>query len=346
MLRIALIGLGNRGLRTVQRYAFIPRELATISVVVDLDSAAVEEALRQLDVTKQPRAVGLSGKNAWKDACRREDVDVVVICTSWDSHAEMACHAMECGKDVAVEVPIVMNSEEGKRLVETSQRTGNQCFMMENCCYDHFHICCMEMKRRGIFGDIIRCEGAYIHRLGEGSDPTRPWMLNAVANSRGNSYPTHAFGPMAQLLDLGGDDEIDEIFSLSPDNTVGVNDALIKTKKGKTVILQLDVSTPRPYSRLQTVCGTKAFVQKYPVTTVQTDTMEQALTGEAAEDFLRQFFTGRLAELWQEGHDKGVPNEMNYAMDCDFLQALSEGREMPIKLADAVEWSCLKERTE
>ena len=346
MLRIAVIGLGNRGLRTVQRYAFVPRELATITVVVDIAAEAVEEAQKQLQLTGQPAAVGLSGENAWKEACRREDVDVALVCTSWDMHAEMACHAMECGKDVAVEVPLVKNREDGQRVIETSRRTGKQCFMMENCCYDRFHICCMEMKKQGVFGDIVRCEGAYIHRLGGAGDPTRPWMLNAVANCRGNAYPTHAFGPMAQLLDLGDGDAIDKIVSLSPEGTTGMNDALIKTKNGKTALLLLDVSTPRPYSRLQTVCGTKAYVQKYPVVTVQTLDMDKALTGEEAEKFLEKYFVGHNAELWQEGHDKGMPNEMNYAMDCDFLQALTEKRPLPIRLEDAVEWSCLTEATE
>lgn len=41
-----------------------------------------------------------------------------------------------------------------------------------------------------------------------------------------------------------------------------VNTTLIHTAKGKTIMLQYNVSTPRPYSRLQTVCGATRLCTK------------------------------------------------------------------------------------
>ena len=44
-----------------------------------------------------------------------------------------------------------------------------------------------------------------------------------------------------------------------------MNTTLIHTNNGKTIMLQHDVTSPRPYSRLFTVSGTEGFIQKYPV---------------------------------------------------------------------------------
>ena len=43
-----------------------------------------------------------------------------------------------------------------------------------------------------------------------------------------------------------------------------MNTTLIKTAKGKSLMIQHDVSTPRPYSRIQFVSGTKGAICDYP----------------------------------------------------------------------------------
>ena len=130
-VRIALIGLGSRGLKTLERYAFI--EGARIVCLADLDPARCalgQEALRQ---SKRPDADLLSGLDAWEEACRRPDVDLVYICTEWNSHTPMAVRAMREGKHVAVEVPAATTVEECWQLVRTAEDTQRHCFMAENC---------------------------------------------------------------------------------------------------------------------------------------------------------------------------------------------------------------------
>lgn len=124
-----------------------------------------------------------------------------------------------------------------------------------------------------------------------------------------------------------------------------INSTLIRTVKGRTVLLQLDVTTPRPYSRLQTVCGTEGFSQKYPEPVLKVRD-SQLLTGEAALSLVDDFLTSHAAQLWKRGHEMAVPNEMNYAMDARLIYCLRKGLPLDIDVYDAAEWSCLAELSE
>lgn len=328
MIRIKLIGLGNRGLRTLERFKYISQDKACFTQLIDVNPESVEAA-HQIYQSKH----------------EGENYDLAYICTDWHTHARLAIEEMLLGKDVAVEVPAAMTVEECNKLVEVSRQTGRRCMMMENCCYDAFHLACIEMARQGLFGEITHLEGAYIHTLGEQfGDPTKPWMLEAIKQNGGNAYPTHGYGPMAQILALDGDG-LGEITTLHNEVVKGLNTALIRTKKGRTVLLHLDVVTPRPYSRMQTICGTEGFAQKYPLPTLWLKGMKAAVMGNEALDLAQQYMVGQAAEYWKEGHALGVPNEMNYAMDRRLLHCLESGEPFDIEVNQAAEWSSLVELT-
>lgn len=355
VVRIALIGLGQRGMKTLERYAFI--EGAEIRYIADLDTERLLIANQALRSSGRPEAQQLTGEEGWKEACRKADVDLVYICTEWTTHTQMAVEAMECGKHVAVEVPAATTLSECWQLVHTAEATQRHCFMTENCCYDLFALETLEMHRRGDFGTITHCEGAYIHdltlpanRQGQLTDTRRYWLEHSCCQHGGNPYPTHGIGPIAQLLGFHRHDRMVSLVSLTAQGVsneqgeaIGkVNTSLIRTAQGVTILLQLDVTTPRPYSRMQTVCGTQAFVQKYPVPTLQHSGTE-ALTGEAALHEMAHYATSPAAQRWHEGHAKGVPNEMNYAMDVRLIECLRQGLPLDIDVYDAAEWSCLAE---
>ena len=359
LVRIALIGLGGRGMKTLERYAYISG--AQIVCLADLDPTRIELAQSVLQRTHRPMAQCLVGDDAWHKACHLPEVDLVYICTEWRSHTPIALEAMRSGKHVAVEVPAATTLEECHQLVHTAEQTQRHCFMAENCCYDLFALQTLEMHRQGLLGHITHLEGAYIHNLThpsrhtpDGTNDTRKnWMERSCALHGGNPYPTHGMGPMAQLLRLHRDDALDTLVALTADGvaTIGedprgrVSTALLKTRRGVTLVLQLDVTTPRPYSRMQTVCATEAFLQKYPLPTVCTAPGEER-TGQAAWDYLEQFATSPAAELWKRGHALGVPNEMNYAMDARLIHCLRNGLPLDIDVYDAAEWSCLAELTQ
>ncbi len=355
-VRIALIGVGGRGMKTLERYAYIKG--TSISCVVDVDADRLALANRTLTESGRPAARTLCGENAWTEACRANDVDLVYICTGWELHTSIAVEAMRCGKHVAVEVPAACTVEECRLLVRTAEETQRHLFMTENCCYDFYALETLEMQRLGLFGEITHCEGAYIHDLSQygdtpaGADDRIGWMRRECARHGGNAYPTHAIGPIAQLLDFRHSDRMERLTSFTSrialpggGEKTQVNNTLIQTMRGRTILLQLDVATPRPYSRLQTICGTKAFAQKYPVVTWQAG-HNAPLTGEEAQSELQNYATSHAAHLWVEGHELCVPNEMNYAMDSRLIYCLQRGLPLDIDVYDAAEWSCLAELTQ
>jgi predicted dehydrogenase len=358
LVRIALIGLGGRGMKTLERYAFIHG--AEIRYLVDIDEQRVLLANQELTQSGRPQAKVLIGEKAWAEACSMQDIDVVYICTEWRSHTTIATEAMRCGKHVIVEVPAATTLRECWQLVETAEKTRRHLFMAENCCYDFFALQTLEIKRRGLFGQIMHCEGAYIHNLNEykfapqHGDTKHNWMIHSCAQHGGNPYPTHAIGPIAQLLDFHNQDRMMRLVSLSSSITIPnecnselghINNTLILTERGVSILLQLDVSTNRPYNRLQTVCGTKGFAQKYPLPTLQLEG-EKLLTGNEALSTMQKFATSPTSQLWQRGHQLGVPNEMNYAMDARLIYCLQNGLPLDIDVYDAAEWSCLAELTQ
>lgn len=358
VVHIALVGMGQRGLKTLERYAYI--EGTVIVCVADLDASRTARANARLTATGRPAARPFSGPDAWREACRMSEVDLVYICTDWTSHTPIALEAMRCGKHVAVEVPAATTMADCWRLVETAEATRRHCFMTENCCYDRFALETLEMHRRGLFGQITHCEGGYLHCLTEApADPQQrasyQWIEQACTAHAGNAYPTHAIGPIAQLLDFRHNDRMVSIVSLSPlaqspegQRYFASNTSLIRTARGVSILLQLDVTTPRPYSRLQTICGTQGFAQKYPLPTLQLRDKEAltghaALTGGAALEALSHYDTSDALKLWLEGREKQVPNEMNYAMDARLIYCLRHGLPLDIDVYDAAEWSCLAE---
>lgn len=345
VVRMGFVGLGQRGRKTVERYTDIAG--AEIKVLADLRQEAVEQANQQIALSGRSLAQCFSGKEAWREVCRHPEVDIVYICTDWQSHADIAIEALEHGKHVAVEVPLATTVEDCWRVVLAAERAQRHCFMTENCCYDWFHLATLELVLTGRLGRITHCEGAYIHDwrklFGDGN------FYEQSVRCGGNPYPTHAIGPIAQLLGFHRGDRMVRLVSmtgnaLGADSLLGhSNSAIITTERGVTVTLHFDGTTPRPYSRLQTVCATEGFVQKYPIATIQID--DKLLTGQEAEDAMMRHLNTDAARAWKEGHRMGVDNEMNYAMDRRLIHCLRQGLPLDIDVYDAAEWSCLSELT-
>lgn len=323
MIRIAMIGMGQRGQATCTRLQLIRN--ATVVCTCDRD-------------------------DDWEQAIQRQDVDLVWICTPWEWHVRMATAAMEAGKDVALEVPAALTIAELDRLVNSARQTGRQCMMLENCCYDTWHLGIREMVRQGLLGRIKHLEGSYSHTVPEG------WMRQQGRRHPGNPYPTHAIGPMCQLL--AEDDRLDYLVSLSsPTPGDHTNTTLLHSVHGVSMMLHYDISTFRPYNRLQTVCGTLGFAQKYPLPTI---CMEKPtplqLTGHDAEEYVESFIPQDFQELIAEGRRLGSTNLMNYSMDRRLIDTLEQNQlrrqqnlpllPLDISIEDAAIWSSIIQLTD
>ncbi len=348
IVHIGIVGLGHRGLKAVGRYELVPG--AEIVALADNKQDRTMVANEALVASGRPKARAYYGNEAHKRLMEDPAVDLVYICTDWISHAQLAVMAMRSGKHAAIEVPAAMTVDECRELINVSLETGRHCTLLENCCYDTFASTTRVMASKGLFGEITHCEGAYIHDLNNeietmGGDQ-KYWMAHETLSQPGNAYPTHSIGPIALMTNLHRGDRMKSLVSVT---SIGlgvkgrVNNTLITTELGRTILLQHDIGTPRPYNRLQTICGTMGYSQKYPLPTIQLQGMDKALCGDEALDYAKQFKESGVSEWHNDGERKGSPNVMNHAMDCRLIHCLHNGLPLDIDVFDAAEWSSLIE---
>lgn len=373
-VRVGFIGLGMRGYSAVERFIHIPG--AKITAICDIEMPRVEKSQKMLNKVGLSAAAYGGTENAWKELCERPDIDLVYIVTDWKHHAPMAQYAMEHGKHVAIEVPAAMNLDEIWTLINTSERTRKHCMMLENCVYDFFEINTLNMAQQGLFGDVLHVEGSYIHNLDEfWPYYWNNWRMDYNREHRGDVYPTHGTGPACQLLDIHRGDRMTTLVAM---DTKAVNGpayierttgkapesfangdhtmTMIRTANGKTIHIQHDVVTPRPYSRMYQLTGTKGFANKYPVEGYAFEP-EQLKNDEVPDhenltahgfisDSQREALTEKythpiIREVGDVAKKVGGHGGMDYIMDYRLIYCLNNGLPLDMDVYDLAEWCCL-----
>ena len=358
-VHIGLVGLGVRAKRAIHRLMNI--EGCCIVALCDLVKENIEEAMAIMAEHDAEMPAVFDGAEGWKNLCERPDIDLVYICTDWASHADIAVHAMLNGKHVATEVPAATTIADCWRLVDTAEATRRHCIMLENCCYDEFELCTLNMAQQGALGEIIHCEGSYLHDLREristnddGGRKWSNWQVEFMNSHNGNPYPTHGLGPIALAMGIHRGDRMKSVVSVSSrrvgesDGLSGtMNSSLITTEKGKTILVQHCISLPRPYSRSFLVSGTEGFAQKYPTQHFAfAPESEKALAGEECAEILEKYRHPFVAEYKQRGIELCDRRWIDYAMDSRLIYCLRNGLPLDMDVYDAAEWSCLVELTD
>ena len=358
-VRIGFVGLGVRAKRAVHRMMHI--EGCCITALCDLVKENIDEAVAIIAEQNGKTPAIFNGENGWKQLCETEDVDLVYICTDWASHADIAVYAMQCGKHVATEVPAATTISDCWRLVDTAEATQRHCIMLENCCYDEFELCSINMAQQGVLGDIIHAEGSYLHDLREriasndyGERKWSNWQIEFMNSHNGNPYPTHGLGPIALAMNIHRGDRMKSIVSVSSMRTGDkdglngtMNSSLITTEKGKTILVQHCISLPRPYSRSFLLSGTEGFAQKYPIPMFAfAPDSENAIIGEECENITKKYVHPFVAEYKERGTELCGRRWIDYAMDCRLIHCLRNGLPLDMNVYDAVLWSSLVELTD
>ncbi len=292
VVRVAFVGLGMRGPGAVERFTYIPG--TQIVALCDYEAKRAEACQRFLKKAGLPPADIYSGATGYEELCRRPDIDLVYVATDWDHHFPVAKCALENGKHTAIEVPSAMNLEQCWELIELSEKTRKHCMILENCCYDWYELNALNMAQHGVFGEVLRAEGAYIHNLDDfwgyywsnpdGSDPEKlGWRMKYNMENRGDVYATHGLGPVAQVLDIHRGDRFTTLVAMDTKAVHGPDyveaktgkrpanfrngdqtTTLMRTANGKVVEIQHNVMNPQPYNRLYKLTGTKGYATKYP----------------------------------------------------------------------------------
>ncbi len=379
-VRVGFIGLGMRGPGAVRRFTHIPG--TKIVALCDIYEEKVEKAQTILDKAGLPRAVSYSGSEvSWKELCERDDIDLVYIATDWKNHAEMMVYAMEQGKHVACEVPAAMTLDEIWTIIDTAERTQKHAMQLENCVYDFFELTTLNMAQQGVFGEILHAEGAYIHDLGSYWESyTNDWRLQYNKEFRGDVYATHGMGPAAQVLDIHRGDKMNVLVSMDtkplnipehlinnrgmdPDSAYNFANGqhtmtMISTENGKTIHIQHDVASPRPYSRMYQVSGSKGFANKYPLEgyALESSALSNSeipdIENLNAHSFVPQETKAALMdtykhrihkELEEKAKEVGGHGGMDFIMDYRLVYCLQNGLPLDMDVYDLAEWCSLAE---
>ena len=377
-VRIGLVGLGDRGTGAVHRFPYL--EDATLVAVCDLFQDRIDNAQKILEEHGAPRAkYEFTGEEGYKQLCELEDIDLVYLAVPWQLHTPIAVYAMEHGKHVAIEVPAATSIKECWDLVNTSERTRRHCMMLENCCYDFFELTCLNMAQQGLFGEIVHGEGSYCHNLEPYWDNYQgDWRMTYNKDHHGDVYPTHGIGPVCQDLNIHRGDKMDVLVAMDTDAFAGQEKAderygkgavpkyangdntstLIRTRKGKTILVEHRVVTPQPYSRMYQLQGTKGYANKYPVEglalggaqlkDVAYDNLDaEEFMSDAEREALMQQYKHPIAKDIEEKAKKvGGHGGMDFIMDYRLIYCLKNGLPLDQDVYDAAEWSSLVELTE
>ena len=374
-VRIGFIGLGARGPYAVERYTYIPG--VKIVALCDVIPDNVEKVQKALENRGFPRAAGYSGDTeVYKQLCERDDIDLVYICTDWVHHTPIALYAMEHGKNVACEVPMATSLEEIWALINMSEKTRKHCMMLENCCYDFFEMSCLAMAQAGVFGEVLHVEGSYLHYL----DPYwggywNNWRLDFNQKHKGDVYPTHGLGPIAQVLGIHRGDRFKTLVAMDTKPANGPRavkrmtghdgedfqngdetSTMIRTENGKTILIEHDVLTPRPYDRMYQIVGSHGFAEKYPVERIvlradqlqenptSEDLSERHLNAEEMAQLQQKYRSPILTpELEELAKKVGGHGGMDFIMDYRLIYCLQNGLPLDMDVYDMAEWCCLAE---
>ena len=380
VVRVAFIGLGMRGPGAVERMTHI--DGVEIVALCDVEKERVESTNSILERRGFPKAKEFYGdKEIWKQVTALPDVDLIYIATDWKTHAMMGVQAMKDGKHVAIEVPAAISMEEIWDLINTSEQTRKHCIQLENCVYDFFELTTLNMVQQGLLGEIIHGEGAYIHGLQPYWDAYwNDWRMDFNRKHRGDVYPTHGLGPVCQAMNIHRGDKMNYLVSvdtkpignpafLEEKRNETVTDfrngdhtsTLISTEKGKSILIEHNVTSPRPYSRMYQLTGTKGFANKYPVPGFALEKEEigeeiaadfqnlnaHSFVPEAVRLMLMQKYKHPIAAAIEEKAKKvGGHGGMDYIMDYRLIYCLQNGLPLDMDVYDLAEWCCLVPLTE
>ena len=371
-IRIGFVGVGSRGTYALKRLALFPG--VDVAAVCDIDETALKRCHDHLASKKLPPAREFLGPEAYRDLCQWDGIDVVYACVPWKLHAPVALEAMRSGKHAFVEVPATMDVDSCWELVETSEATRRHCMMLENCCYGETELLALNMCRLGVLGETVYGEAGYLHSgATRGQGKLSKFRAEWYQEHRGNYYPTHGLGPIAQYMNINRGDRFDYLNSMEGKSIGDLiregdvrwngenleeyrkfrngphNSSLIRTANGKVIYLDLSCPVPHPYSRINTIQGTHGILMDYPL---RIDVEAKPGSGPRAFDEKRtQAYREQYRHpMWKLVGDiakkVGGHGGMDFIMDLRWVYCLQNGLPLDMDVYDLASWSCLCEITE
>ncbi len=366
-VKIGVIGLGSRGMGILK------------GILLKMYKDGLIEILGVCD-TYEDRAkegaeavVNAGGKEPvcsvdYRDIIAIDEIDAVMILSAWESHVEMSIAAMRAGKHVGLEVGGAYSIDECFRLVNTHEETGMHCMMLENCCYGRKELMVLNMVKKGVFGDIVHCSGGYLHDLREEiafGDINRHYRQRNYFYRNCENYPTHELGPISKVLSINRGNRMLYLTSVAScakglhefvvekrgvDHPLAKLDVaqgdivttIIKCAGGQTIVLTLDTTLPRTYSRGFTVRGTKGMFCEdgnYIHMDGESEWTPVANMVNSADKYAEEY----EHPIWEEYKNNPVAGHdgIDWLVYNAFVDSVKNNRIPPIDTYDTATWMCI-----
>ena len=366
-INVVFIGLGGRG------YGLLNMVLDTMP---DVNVVGVCDLYEDRTERAKEAVINKRGNTPvatldYHELLKMEEVDAVITPSAWDAHVPICIDAMNAGKYVATEVGGAYSVDQCWELVKTYERTGVPCMMLENCCYGREELTVLNRIKKGMFGEIIHCEGGYEHDLRDEvalGHENRHYRLDNYMNRNGELYPTHELGPIAKYLNINRGNRMISLTAMSS-KARGINAWIkdnrgedfenanfafaqgdivitcIKCAHGETIVLKHDTTLPRAYSRGNLVHGTKGIWSEDKYGCMFDGSCEGASWGHRFTD-MNEFFPEHEHPLWKDYTAVGGHGGIDYLVMRGFVEAVKAGTQTPIDVYDTASWmviSCLSE---
>ena len=365
LLKVGVIGLGKRG-RSLLNNCILPHKDVQVAALCDLYEDRCLESAQHVKETagNEPFVT-----EDYRKLLKLPEIDVVVITAAWESHVNLACEAMRAGKYVGMEVAGAYSLDDCWKLVRTHEETGTHCMLMENCCFGRTELMILNMVHKGVFGEIVHCEGAYRHDLREEvafGRENRHYRFRNYLNRNCENYPTHELGPIANIMNINRGNRMLTLTSTAS-KAAGLHDYLLRKKgeeydgsrlefmqgdivtttikcaRGETITLTLDTTLPHAYSRGLRVQGTRAqylednhsiFLDNGEDLNFEASWRDKWGNADSFhEDYDHPIWKRYIEEGIQGGHDG-----MDWLEFKMLFEAAHEGKPAPIDVYDTAAW--------
>ena len=379
IVNVGIVGLGPRA--EVLLAAFLQMDEVAVVAVCDLQQPMIDKTLGIFAKYGKPAPKTFLD---YHQMLKMEELEAVFIPTSWNSHLAIAADCMEAGKYAAIEVGGAASLDELWQLIHAYERTKTPVMMLENCCYCRNELMVMNLVRKGLFGELVYCEGGYEHNLRntlaqmEKSGEERAYH-NRFRN--GELYPTHELGPIAKILNINRGNRFMTLTSTAtksvsiprwrreqtakgdpypdvPFNQGDVITTVIKCAGGEVITLTHSVSMPRPYSRHGRVQGTKGIwledANGIYIEGMSRDEVKIDPAGNPYDchywDKVEDYYEEYDHPLWRMDKEKmvGGHDGLDSLAIRAFLDAVRNKENTPIDVYDIAAWmavTCLSEQS-
>lgn len=186
--RLGVVGLGNRG-----KSMFT---LAT-SAFPELDGVAICDSNEKILESAREKFPNTTPYLDFQEMLDKANLDVLLVETPADCHAEFCIEARKRGINVFSDIPSVASVKEGKELWEADKAAPKGIFMTgaNPNMYGFIEALC-DFYQKGFLGKPYYLEAEYIHDC-RNLWPATPWRRTMMPIT----YCTHSLGPLLRIID-------------------------------------------------------------------------------------------------------------------------------------------------